>query len=204
MAKIDVVFYSTYGHVHAMAEAVAEGARSVDGSDVSMFRFPEVIPEDKLKEMGAWEAQRKFRDVPEVTPERFAEPDAILFGIPTRFGNIPQQVAAVLDRTGGVWSKGGMIGKIGSVFASTATQHGAQETTILGFYTFLIHQGMLVAGVPYSEERLRVMDEVSGGSPYGATTLAGPDGSRRPSENELAIARFQGKRVAQLAAKLHG
>lgn len=202
MAKVLVAFYSTWGHIHQMAEAVAAGARGVDGTDVTLKRFPEVIPQEKLAEMGADQAQKAFAHVPEVTPDELQNYDAILFGIPTRYGNVPQQVAAILDRTGGLWMNGSLIGKLGSVFTSTASQHGGQETTCLGFYTFMIHQGMVITGVPYAEQRLLQMDEVSGGSPYGAGTLAGGDGSRQPSEIELGIAEFQGKRVAQLAAKL--
>ena len=203
MAKVLVAFYSTYGHVHQMAEAVASGARAA-GADVTLKRFPEVIPEDKLKKMGAWDAQQTFRHIEELTPEELPNYDAILFGVPTRYGQIPQQVAAICDRTGGHWGSGALIGKLGSVFTSTASQHGGQETTCHGFYTFLIHQGMLIAGVPYAEQRLLQMDEVSGGSPYGAGTLAGGDGSRQPSKIELGIAEFQGKHVARLAAKLAG
>lgn len=204
MAKVLVAFYSTWGHVHQMAEAVAAGARGVDGTEVTLKRFPEVIPPDKLAQIGAEQAQKAFAHIPELSPDDFPNYDAILFGIPTRYGNIPQQVAAILDRTGGQWATGALIGKLGSVFTSTASQHGGQETTITGFHTFLLHMGMLIAGVPYAEQRLSQLDEVSGGSPYGAGTLSAADGSRQPSPTELGIAEYQGKHIAQLAAKLAG
>lgn len=203
MAKILVAFYSTYGHIYKMAESVAEGARST-GASVDIKRFPELIPEDKLKDMGALEAQKAFASVPELAPGDFADYDGILFGIPTRFGNIPQQVAAILDRTGDLWFGGKLIGKVGSVFTSTASQHGGSETTCLGFYTYLIHQGMLVSGVPYSVQKLLQLDEMAGGSPYGSATIAAGDGSRQPSEIELDIAKQQGRVVAEYAAKLAG
>ena len=201
MAKVLIAFYSTYGHVYKMAEAVAEGARAA-GAEVTLKRFPELIPDEKLKEMGALDAQKAFAGVPDLAPDDLADYDAILFGIPTRYGNLPQQVAAVLDRTGGLWFGGKLIGKVGSVFTSTASQHGGQETTITGFHTFLLHQGMVVVGVPYGEPALLQLDEVMGGSPYGAATMAGPEGKRMPSQNELKIARTQGKHVAEVAAKL--
>ena len=192
MANVLVAFYSTYGHVYRMAQAVAEGAKQA-GADVTVKKFPELIPEDRLKEMGALEAQKQWAHVQDLKPDELADYDAILFGIPTRYGNIPQQVAAVLDRTGGLWGQGKLVGKLGSVFTSTASQHGGQETTCFGFFTFLIHQGMLVAGVPYTEQALLQNDEVMGGSPYGAATIAGPKGERTPTDNELTIARSQGR-----------
>ena len=203
MAKILVAFYSTYGHVYQLAQSVAEGARGT-GATVDLKRFPEVMGDDKLKEMGALEAQQAFRDVPELQPDDLAEYDGILFGFPTRYGNAPQQVAAVLDRTGGLWFNGKLVGKVGSVFTSTASQHGGQETTCHGFYTFLIHMGMVISGVPYAVQKLLQNDEVMGGSPYGAATIAGGDGSRQPTANELEIAREQGRIVAEYAAKLAG
>ena len=169
---------------------------------MTVKKFPEIIPEDRLKEMGAFEAQKQFAHVEDLKPDELADYDAILFGIPTRYGNIPGQVAGVLDQTGPLWFNGKMIGKLGSVFTSTASQHGGQETTCFGFYTFLIHMGMLITGVPYSEQALLQNDEVMGGSPYGAATIAGPKGERTPTENERTIARTQGKHVAELAAKL--
>ena len=201
MAKILVAFYSTYGHVHTLARSVADGAHAA-GADVTLKRFPELIPDDKLREMGAYDAQRAFRDVPELSPDDLDQYDGILFGFPTRYGNTPQQVAAVLDRTGGLWMKGGLVGKVGSVFTSTASQHGGQETTCFGFYTFMIHMGMLISGVPYAVQKLLQLDSVMGGSPYGAATIAGGQGERQPTADELEIAREQGRIVAEYAAKL--
>ena len=155
-----------------------------------------------LEKTGAKTARAAFAQVPVTSPERLAEADAIIFGTPTRFGNMCAQMRNFLDHTGGLWMSGGLIGKIGSVFTSTASQHGGQETTITSFHTTLLHQGMVIVGVPYSEQRLLNMDEITGGSPYGASTITKGDGSRQPSENELAIARFQGRHVAQIAARL--
>jgi NAD(P)H dehydrogenase (quinone) len=202
VTKVQVVFYSMYGHVYRLAEAVAEGARGVKGTAVSLHQVPELAPDQVLAASGAKEARKAFAHVPIATPEHLAEADAILLGTPTRFGNMCAQMRNFLDQTGALWMKGSLVGKVGSVFASTATQHGGQETTILSFHTTLLHQGMIIVGVPYAEQRLMNMQEITGGTPYGATTLAGPDGSRHPSENELAIARFQGKHVATIAANL--
>jgi NAD(P)H dehydrogenase (quinone) len=204
MAKIHVVFYSMYGHVWEMARAVAEGAGQIDGVQVDMFQVEELVPEDKLRASGAWEARQEFADLPVYTPEDFAEADGFLFGTPTRFGNMCAQMRQLFDRTSGQWMDGTLIGKVGSVFCSTASQHGGQETTITSFHNTLIHHGMVIVGCPYSEQRLLEMGEITGGTPYGATTMAGSDGSRRPSENELAIARFQGRHVAEITQKLHG
>ena len=201
MPKVLVAFYSTYGHVYRMAQAVAEGAKAA-GADVTIKKFPEIIPEEKLKQMGAFEAQKQWAHVEDLKPDELADYDAILFGIPTRYGNIPGQIAVTLDQTGPLWFGGKMIGKLGSVFTSTASQHGGQETTCFNFFTFMIHQGMLITGVPYSEQALLQNDEVMGGSPYGAATIAGPKGERTPTDNELTIARSQGRHVAELAAKL--
>ena len=203
-AKIQIVFYSMYGHVHQLAEAVAAGAREVPGVEVGLFQVPELVPEEALERTGAKAARAAFAHIPVARPEQLVEADAILFGTPTRFGNMCAQMRNFLDQTGGLWAKGALIGKVGSVFASTATQHGGQETTITSFHTTLLHHGMVIVGVPYSEARLTTMAEVTGGTPYGATTLAAADGSRQPSENELEIARFQGRHVAQIAARLHG
>lgn len=200
--KIQVVFYSMYGHVYRMAEAVAAGAREVPGAEATLYQVPELVPDAALAESGAKAARQAFAHVPVATPDQLAEADAIVFGTPTRFGNMAAQMRNFLDQTSGLWMKGALIGKVGSVFASTATQHGGQETTITSFHTTLLHQGMIVVGVPYSEARQMTMAEITGGSPYGATTLAGPDGSRQPSDNELAIARFQGRHVAQIARRL--
>lgn len=202
MTKVLIVFYSMYGHMFKMAEAIAEGAASVEGVTVEIKQVPELVPEEGLKAHGAWEARQSFAHIPVASPDDLADADGILFGSPTRFGNMASQMKNFLDQTGGLWMKGSLIGKVGSVFSSTATQHGGQETTITSFHTVLFHHGMVVVGVPYSEQRLLNMDEITGGTPYGATTLAGGDGSRMPSENELAIAKFQGKHVAEVAKKL--
>ena len=202
MAKIFVVFYSTYGHLNRMAEAEAAGAREVPGSDVHVFQVPELMSDDVLVRTGAAKARQAFAHIPIIDPDRLPEADAIIFGTPTRFGNMAAQMRNFLDRTGQLWAKGALIGKIGSVFTSTATQHGGQETTITSFHTTLLHHGMIIVGVPYACQGLTNMAEITGGTPYGASTLAGGDGSRQPSENELAIARFQGRHVAELAAKL--
>jgi NAD(P)H dehydrogenase (quinone) len=169
-----------------------------------MFQVEELVPEDKLTASGAWEARQEFADLPVYEPGMLAQADGFLFGTPTRFGNMCAQMRQFFDRTSSQWMDGVLIGKVGSVFCSTASQHGGQETTITSFHNTLIHHGMIIVGVPYSEQRLLTMDEITGGTPYGATTMAGPDGSRRPSENELAIARFQGRHVAEVTRKLHG
>lgn len=200
--KIQVVFYSMYGHIHLMAKAVVEGASTVDGAEASLWRVPELVPEDQLVASGAKAAQSAFSQVPVIAPQQLAEADAIIFGTPTRFGNMAAQMRNFLDQTGQLWLEGSLVGKVGSVFTSTATQHGGQESTILSFHTTLLHQGMIIVGLPYSEQRQMTMSEISGGSPYGASTIAGPDGSRMPSDNELAMARFQGQHVAQIATTL--
>lgn len=202
--KIQVVFYSMYGHIHKLAEAVAEGARGVPGAEVSLLQVPELVPDAALERTGAKAARDAFAHVPVADPKKLGEADAIIFGTPTRFGNMCAQMRNFLDQTGGLWANGGLVGKVGSVFASTGTQHGGQETTITSFHTTLLHHGMIIVGVPYTCQQLTNMDEITGGTPYGATTLAGADGSRHPSENELAIARFQGKHVAEITAKLVG
>jgi NAD(P)H dehydrogenase (quinone) len=191
-----------YGHVYRKAEAVAAGAREVPGAEVALYQVPELVPEDALVKSGAKKAREAFAHIPLAQVERLAEADAIVFGTPTRFGNMCAQMRNFMDRTTSLWLQGALIGKVGSVFASTASQHGGQETTITSFHTTLIHLGMVIVGVPYSEARLLSMKEISGGTPYGATTLADADGSRMPSENELAIAQFQGRHVAQIAARL--
>ena len=200
--KVHVVFYSTYGHIYHMAEAVAEGARSVVGAEVSLFQVAELMPEETLEKSGAKAARAAFAHVPVIQPNQLVEADAIIFGTPTRFGNMAAQMRNFLDQTGQIWYQGGLIGKVGSVFASTASQHGGQETTITSFHTTLLHHGMVIVGVPYSQPGLVNMAEITGGTPYGATTIAGPDGKRMPSENELTIARSQGKHVAEIAGKL--
>ncbi|MBA4106758.1 MAG: NAD(P)H:quinone oxidoreductase [Pirellula sp.] len=202
--KIQVIFYSMYGHIHQMAEAVVEGAKSVAGAEVSLFQVAELIPDAALEKSGAKKTRDGFASVPLATPAQLADADAIIFGTPTRFGNMAAQMRNFLDQTGGLWAKGALIGKVGSVFTSTGTQHGGQETTITSFHTTLLHHGMIIVGVPYSCQELTNMNEITGGSPYGAGTLAGGDGSRQPSANELAIARFQGRHVAEITARLVG
>ena len=200
--KVQVVFYSMYGHIYRMAEAVAEGAREVPGVEVALLQVPELVPPEVLERAGATAARAAYAHVPVARPEQLAEADAVIFGTGTRFGMMTAQMRNFLDQTGGLWAKGALIGKVGSVFTSSATQHGGQESTLLSFHTTLLHHGFVVVGVPYSEPRQMTLDEISGGSPYGATTITGGDGSRLPSENELAIARFQGRHVAGIAARL--
>ena len=202
--KVLIVFYSTYGHIFKMAEAVAEGVKEVTGAEAHIRRVPETLPEEVLEKMGAVEAQKAFSHVAVCTVDELAEADAIIFGTPTRFGNMCGQMRQFLDATGQLWAKGSLVGKVGSVFASSATQHGGQESTILTFHVTLLHQGFVIVGLPYAFQGQMRIDEVTGGSPYGATTIAGGDGSRMPSENELEAARFQGKHVASIAAKLTG
>lgn len=200
--KIQIVFYSMYGHVYTMAEAIAAGVRSIPDCEVELFQVQELVPDAVLEQYGAKAARAAFAHIPIAEVNRLAEADAILFGTPTRFGNMAAQMRNFLDQTGKLWMEGRLVGKIGSVFAGTASQHGGQETTITSFHSTLLHHGMIIVGVPYAEQRLLNMKEISGGTPYGATTLADADGSRKPSENELAIARFQGAHVARLAQKL--
>jgi NAD(P)H dehydrogenase (quinone) len=202
-AKVQVVFYSMYGHVYKLAEAVAAGARELSGGEVTLCQVPELVPEDVLKRSGALEARARFGHIPLASVDRLPDADAIIFGTPTRFGNMCARMRNFLDQTGGLWARNALVDKVGSVFASTGTQHGGQETTITSFHTTLLHLGMVIIGLPYSEARLRNMDEISGGGPYGATSLAGADGRSRPvSENELAMARSQGRHVAEIAARL--
>lgn len=201
--NIQVIFYSMYGHVYKLAQAVVAGARQVEGANVSLLRVEELVPANVLRASGAEEAQKSFiNEVPIAQVAKLKEADAIIFGTPTRFGNMCAQMRNFLDQTGGVWMKGELIGKVGSVFTSTATQHGGQETTVTSFHTTLLHQGMIIVGVPYSETGLLNMDEITGGSPYGASTIAGGDGKRQPTANELKIATFQGKHVAQITKAL--
>ena len=202
--KIQIVFYSMYGHIYQLAEMVAEGARQVAGAEVELRQVPELVPEAALEKSGAKSARQKFAHIPLARVDQLAEADAIVFGTPTRFGNMCAQMRNFLDQTGGLWVKGALIGKVGSVFASTGTQHGGQETTITSFHSTLLHHGMIIVGVPYSCQGLVNMAEITGGTPYGATTLAGSDGSRQPSENERSVARFQGKHVAEITKKLLG
>lgn len=201
-AKVLVVFYSMYAHVYRLAEAVAEGAGELKGIDVSMRQVPELMPDEVLEKSGAKAAREAFAHVPVAEVAELAQADAVLFGTPTRFGMMSAQMRNFLDQTGELWMKGAMVSKVGSVFASTASQHGGQETTITSFHATLLHHGMIVVGVPSTEPRLMEMGEVTGGTPYGATTLAASDGSRQPSENELMIARVQGRHVAETALAL--
>jgi NAD(P)H dehydrogenase (quinone) len=200
--KILIVFYSTYGHVYKMAQAVAEGVKTVKGAEVEIRRVPETLSQEVLEKMGAVGAQKAFSQIPECTVDELTEADAVIFGTPTRFGNMCGQMRQFLDATGQLWANGSLVGKVGSVFTSTATQHGGQESTILTFHVTLLHQGFVVVGLPYTFQGQMRMDEITGGSPYGASTIAGGDGSRLPSENELEAARFQGKHVAGIAARL--
>ncbi len=198
MTRVLVLYYSSYGHIERMAQAIAQGAASVPGIEVAVKRVPELVPEEVARKAGMKTEQK----APIASVDELGDYDAILFGTPTRFGNMAAQMRNFLDQTGGLWVKGALVGKVGSVFASTGTQHGGQETTITSFHHTLMHQGMIIVGLPYSFAGLTRMDEMTGGTPYGATTLAGADGSRQPSENELAAARFQGRHVAEIAARL--
>ncbi len=200
MAKILVLYYSSYGHIETMAAAVAKGAAEVPGTEVTIKRVPELVPDDVAKANHF----KVDQAAPIATVAELADYDAIIFGTPTRFGNMAAQMKNFLDQTGGLWFTGKLIGKVGSVFVSTATQHGGQESTILNFHTTLLHHGMVLVGLPYSAADQMTLDEITGGSPYGASTIAGGDGSRQPSARELGMASFQGKHVATIAAKLAG
>ncbi len=200
--KIQVVFYSMYGHVHQLANEIAAGAADIENTEVKLLQVPELIPDDVLLLSGARETRRAFEEVPFAEPDKLAEADAIIFGTPTRFGNMCAQMRNFLDQTGALWMNGALVGKVGSVFTSCASQHGGHETTITSFHTTLIHHGMVVVGVPYTEQKLLDMSEINGGSPYGASTIADGDGSRQPSQLELDIARFQGRHVADIASRL--
>jgi NAD(P)H dehydrogenase (quinone) len=200
MPRVLVLYHSTYGHVEEMAHAVAEGARSVEGAKVELKRVPETVPEEVARKAG----YRLDQPAPIATPDELEHYDAIVLGFGTRYGRMPSQMAAFLDQTGGLWARGALVGKVGSLFTSSATQHGGQESTILGTIPNLLHFGMVVVGLPYSFEGQMTLDEITGGSPYGASTIAGGQGQRRPSGNELAGARFQGRLVAETAKKLHG
>jgi NAD(P)H dehydrogenase (quinone) len=200
--RVQVIFYSMYGHVYRMAEAVAAGAREVEGAEVGLFQVPELVPEEALERTGAKQARAAFAHVPVARPEQLPEADAILFGVPTRFGNMCAQMRNFLDQTGKLWAEGSLIGKVGSVFASSATQHGGQESTILTTHVTLLHHGMIIVGLPYSAAGQMSISEITGGSPYGASTITGGKGERMPSENELSLARFQGRHVAEIAGRL--
>jgi len=198
MARILVLYYSSYGHIEAMAHAVAEGAGGVEGATVAVKRVPELVPEEVARAAGMKLAQEAALAM----PSELSDYDAIIVGTPTRFGNMAAQMRNFWDQTGSLWGQGALIGKVGSAFTSTASQHGGQETTLQSVHTTLLHHGMVIVGLPYSFAGNTIMSEVSGGTPYGASTLAGPDGSRLPSENELAGARYQGRHVAEIAIKL--
>jgi NAD(P)H dehydrogenase (quinone) len=202
--KILIVYYSTYGHVHKMAEAVAAGVGKVAGAEAILRRVPETLPREVLEKMGAIEAQQSLSHVPVCTVDELASADAVIFGTPTRFGNMCGQMRQFLDATGQLWSQGALVGKVGSVFTSTATQHGGQESTILSFHISLLHHGFIIVGLPYSFQGQMRIDEMTGGSPYGASTIAGGSGERMPSDNELDAARFQGEHVATIASRLKG
>ena len=200
--RVQIIFYSMYGHIYRMAEAVAQGAREVPGAEVSLYQVAELIPDAALERTGAKQARQAFAHVPLAVPEQLTDADAIIIGAPTRYGNVVAQVRNFMDQTGKLWAAGALIGKVGGVFTSTATQHGGQETTIRALHTEMLHHGMVIVGVPYAATEQMTMKEITGGSPYGASTITGGDGSRLPSENELSFARFQGRHTTQIAAKL--
>lgn len=200
--EVQVIFYSMYGHVYQMAEAMVRGVQEVEGARVSLYQVPELIPDEALERVGAKQTRQAFAHVPVAEPSQLGQADAIIYGTPTRFGNMCAQMRNFLDRTGQLWQADALVGKVGSVFVSTGTQHGGQEATILSFHTTLLHHGMIVVGLPYSEKKQMITDQVIGGSPYGATTIAGTDGSRQPSPDELDMARFQGRHVAKITKAL--
>jgi len=201
--KLLIVYYSMFGHIHRMAEAVAEGAREVPGVEVMMRRVPETLPHNVLEKVGAIVLQKNFAHIPVCTQQELAAADAVIFGTPTRFGNMCGQMRQFLDASGALWRAGALVGKAGSVFTSSGTQHGGQESTILSFHITLLHHGMVIVGLPYTFTGQGRVDEVAGCSPYGASTIAGGDGQRWPSQTDLDGARFQGKYVAQIAQKLN-
>ncbi len=202
MSKILIVYYSMYTHVHQLAQAIAEGVKEVPGCEVEIRRVPETLPPEVIAAMGAEDAQKSMAHIPVARVDELAQADAIIFGTPTRFGNMCGQMRQFLDATGQLWQNGALVGKVGSVFASTATQHGGQESTILSFHTTLLHHGMVVVGLPYAFAGQMDNSEITGGSPYGVSTIAGTKGERVPTANELAGARFQGAHVARIANKL--
>ena len=200
--KINIIFYSLYGHVYRMAEAAAAGAREVEGAEVELYQIQETFTPEILEKMGATDAKKSFAHIPVATVDKLAEADGIIFGVPTRFGMIPAQMQAFIDRTGGLWSKGVLVDKVGSIFTSSATQHGGQESTILGFSTVLFHHGMIIVGVPYTYPGISVQNEISGGGPYGSSSIAGNGIGKLPTDNELATVRFQGRRVSEITKKM--
>ncbi|MEN5144654.1 NAD(P)H:quinone oxidoreductase [Brevundimonas diminuta] len=200
MPKILVLYHSTYGHIERMAEAVAEGARQVEGAVVDIKRVPETVPEDLARSSG----YKMDQAAPVAAVNDLADYDAIILGAGTRFGTAAAQMRAFLDQTGGLWAQGTLLGKVGGAFTASATQHGGQETTFAGLHNYFLHHGMVVAGLPYAFAGQMRLDEITGGSPYGASTITASDGSRMPSETELDGARYQGRHIAQIAKKLHG
>lgn len=201
-ARIQVIFYSTYGHVYSLAESIAEGCREIRHTEVEILQVAETLPKEILEKMSALEAKQKFSHIPHADPKRLVEADGIILGSPTRYGSATAQMRAFIDATGSLWVKGALIGKIGAAFTSTASQHGGQETTLMTLASFFLHQGMVFAGIPYSAQELLTVDEMSGGTPYGASTIAGERGQLQPTENEKMIARAQGRHVARIAQKL--
>jgi NAD(P)H dehydrogenase (quinone) len=202
--KVLIPFYSMYGHIYMMAQAVAEGVEQVEGVKAILRRVPETLPPDVLEKMGAVVSQKTMSGVAVCTVEELAEADGIIFGTPTRFGNMCGQMRQFLDATGKLWAANALVGKVGSVFTSSNTQHGGQETTIISFHLTLFHQGMIIVGLPYAFKGQSIMNEITGCSPYGASTIASPTGERQPSDNELEGARFQGRHVAAIVKKLAG
>ena len=202
--KVLILYYSTYGHVHKMAEAVAAGVGEVGGAEAVLRRVPETLPPEVIEKMGAVEAQKTMDHIPVATVDELAAADAVIFGTPTRFGNMCGQMRQFLDATGQLWAQGALVGKVGSVFTCSATQHGGQESTILSFHISLLHHGFVIVGLPYAFQGQMRTDEITGGSPYGASTIAGGSGERMPSQNELEAARFQGRHVAAIASRLKG
>jgi NAD(P)H dehydrogenase (quinone) len=198
MSKILVLYYSSWGHIEKMANAVVEGARSVAGTEIVIKRVPELVP-NEIAETYHYKLEQP---APIARPDELGDYDAIIIGTPTRFGNMSAQMKNFLDQTGGLWMKGTLVGKVASVFASTASQHGGQETTITSTHTVLLHQGMIIVGLPYTFQGMLRLDEITGSTPYGATTIAAADGSRQPSANELDAARFQGRHVAEVTKTL--
>ncbi len=202
--KIQVVFYSMYGHVHTLAEEIAAGASDIENTNVQLLQVKELVPEDVLLQSGARETRKVFAELPYAESNKLAEADAIIFGTPTRFGNMCAQMRNFLDETGPLWMNGALVGKVGSVFTSCASQHGGHETTITSFHNTLLHHGMVIVGIPYTEQKLLDMTAINGGSPYGASTVTDGDGSRSPSQLELDVARFQGRHVADITSRLIG
>lgn len=200
--RVKIIFYSLYGHIHRMAEAVAEGAREVPGAEVELLQVAETLPQEVLAKMGAVDAKKSFAHVPIADPKKLSEADVLIFGSGTRYGSATSQMQAFFDATGSLWNSGALVGKVGGVFTSTASQHGGQETTLISMQTFLFHMGIAVVGIPYAAKELLNMKEITGGSPYGASTITDADGSRMPSANELSLARYQGRHTTRIGAKV--